>query len=241
MSRGQQNSTGRLRLAPAVLGLGLAALLGAVGCSAGQVTQTDSQLPAVNGAIAQAGPLAVRDAKLLFPHGGFYAEGANAPLILTIVNSGATDDKLVDVSTPFATAIEVDGDTNLPANAALRVGKAAEDAEAALSSSSAPTTTSGSASPSSAEHPTSAAEHPTTTTAPTTSAAPSSAATSSAATSSAATPEVGQISIVLAGLTEKLYPGRTIPVTFVFAKAGTITVELPIGEPTHPRGESASH
>ncbi|HVK21990.1 MAG TPA: hypothetical protein VM677_11575, partial [Actinokineospora sp.] len=139
MSRVQLNSAGRLRLAPAALGLSLAAVLGAVGCSAGQITQTDSQLPAVNGAMSQAGNLALRDAKLAYPHGGFYGAGADAPLILTIVNSGAEADELLEVSSPFAAEVELVGDHNLPGSAALAIGKPGEEAEAKPHSSAAPT------------------------------------------------------------------------------------------------------
>ncbi|WP_436493387.1 hypothetical protein [Actinokineospora sp. HUAS TT18] len=238
MSRVQQNSTGRLRIAPAALGLSLVAVLGAVGCSAGQITQTDSQLPAVNGAMSQAGKLALRDAALAYPHGGHYAAGADAPLILTIVNSGAEADELVEVSSPFATEVELVGDKNVPGTAALVVGTPGEEAEAEAHSSVAPTPTptsapsgsvtpsgtanpSGSATPSSGAHGTSEA-HPTTTAAPT----------------SSAKPQVGKIKIVLVGLKEKLFPGRMIPVTFVFAKSGSVTVELPIASPNAPRGDS---
>ncbi|WP_424184020.1 hypothetical protein ACOBQX_18970 [Actinokineospora sp. G85] len=65
MSRAQQNLVGRLRLAPAAVGL--AAALALAGCSAGQITQTDSQLPAVNGTQATQGTVALRDVKLAYP------------------------------------------------------------------------------------------------------------------------------------------------------------------------------
>lgn len=223
MSRAQQNSTGRLRLATAASGLALTAVLGAAGCSAGQITQTDSQLPAVSGATAQAGQIAVRDAKLAFPHEGFYAAGDDAPLILSIINTAAGDDELLEVSSPYATEVELEGDKAVPGTAALAVGKPGEEAKAAHGETSAhPTSESAS--------PTSDAAHPATT---------SAAPTSAAATSAAKT--VGKLQIVLAGLKEKLHPGRLIPVTFVFAKAGTITIELPIGQPSSPRGESGDH
>ncbi|SDJ37710.1 hypothetical protein SAMN05192558_10976 [Actinokineospora alba] len=235
MSRAQQNSTGRLRLATAASGLALTAVLGAAGCSAGQITQTDSQLPAVSGATGQAGPIAVRDAKLAFPHEGFYAAGADAPLILSIINTAAADDELLEVSSPFAAEVKLEGDKAVPGTAALAVGKPGEEAKAAehgeTSSSAHPTTDSAHPTTSGSAHPTTSdAAHPATT-----SAAPTSAAATSAAKA------VGKLQIVLAGLKEKLHPGRLIPVTFVFAKAGTITVELPIGQPSSPRGESGDH
>ncbi|MGQ0837105.1 hypothetical protein [Actinokineospora sp.] len=229
MSRAQQNSTGRPRLAPAALGLGLAAVLGAVGCSAGQITQTDSQLPAVNGAMAQLGPIAVRDAKLAYPKGGFYPSGSDAPLVLTFVNVGADADELLDVTSTVAEDVDIVGDVALPGSSALAVGTPDETVEVAKSS--APTTPT----------PTSSAAAPTSTSpsrggSATSSSAP---ATTAAPTSSSAKVELGKLEIVLTGVKDKLYAGKTIPVTFVFAKAGSVTVELPIASPTEPRAEHA--
>lgn len=239
MSRAQQNSTGRLRLATAASGLALTAVLGAAGCSAGQITQTDSQLPAVIGASAQSGPIALRDAKLAFPHEGFYAAGDDAPLILSIINTAAVDDELLEVSSPFATEVKLTGDKAVPGTAALAVGKPGEEAKGKAEH----------AEPSGTAHPTSGPAHPTSGAAhassdpahpATTGSAPTSVTTTSAAPTSAAK-AVGKCEITLSGLKEKLHPGRSIPVTFVFAKAGTITVELPIAAPANPRGESGDH
>lgn len=241
MSRAQQNSTGRLRLATAASGLALTAVLGAAGCSAGQITQTDSQLPAVIGASAQSGPIALRDAKLAFPHDGFYAAGDDAPLILSIINTAAADDELLEVSSPFATEVKFEGDKAVPGTAALHVGKPGEEAKSAHGETSAHPTSESAHPTSESAHATSSAAHATTPAhSGTTGPAPTSVPTTSAAATSAAK-AVGKLQIVLAGLKEKLHPGRLIPVTFVFAKAGTITIELPIGQPTGPRGESGDH
>jgi copper(I)-binding protein len=238
VSRAQQNSTGRRRLATAASGLALTAVLGAAGCSAGQITQTDSQLPAVIGASAQSGPIAVRDAKLAFPHEGFYAAGDDAPLILSIINTAAADDELLEVSSPFATEVKLTGDKLVPGTAALAVGKPGEEAKGKAEHAE-PT---GTAHPTSeSAHPTSGAAHATTPAHPgTTGPAPTSVPTTSAAPTSKAK-TVGTCEIILSGLKEKLHPGRSIPVTFVFAKAGTITIELPFAAPSGPRGESGDH
>ena len=66
-------------------GLGLVA----VGCSAGQVTQTDTQVAAVDGASGNAGPIAVRNVMLAFPpDGNRYHEGDDVPLTFVIANTG---------------------------------------------------------------------------------------------------------------------------------------------------------
>ncbi|WP_018682462.1 hypothetical protein [Actinokineospora enzanensis] len=241
MSRAQQNTTGRLRLAPAMLGLGLAALLGAAGCGSGQITQTDSQLPAVNGAKAEAGKVAVRDAMLAFPTDGHYAKGADAPLVLTLVNIGGTADRLVEVTSPVAGAVEVVGDTNLPGGFAIQVGEPGKQAEGTSVAATTPT-------------PTTTTATPTTTTgsATTTTGKPSGATTTTGSSSvppTSSTPaetttrklDLGKAEIVLKDLGVVLYPGRNVPVTFIFEKAGQITVNLPIAAPNGPRAEAAEH
>ncbi|MBM7771486.1 copper(I)-binding protein [Actinokineospora baliensis] len=235
MSRAQQNSTGRLRLAPAGLGLGLAAALLTAACSSGQITQTDSQLPAVNGALAQTGQVALRDAVLAYPEAGHYAKGADAPLSLSIVNVGGTADKLVEVTSPLAAEVELVGDTALPGGVALVVGEAGEETDGKSSAPTTPTptttTTVAPTSATSAGKPTSGA--PSTTSS-------SVAPTSVTPTTTTAKVQLGKLEIVLKGLADKLYPGKTVPVTFVFEKAGPVTVNLPIAAPNGPREEHAA-
>jgi copper(I)-binding protein len=78
---------GVLLLSPVVLGA----------CSAGQVTQTESQVRDKTGAQAQVGDLSIRQAQLLSPRGGVYERGDDAGLQLAIVNSGTEGDTLVGV------------------------------------------------------------------------------------------------------------------------------------------------
>ena len=58
-------------------------------------------------------------------------------------------------------------------------------------------------------------------------------------------PEVDlrEVGITLQGLTQEIGPGVTIPVTFVFEKAGEVKVQVPIGTDPHPRpaGETGGH
>lgn len=102
--------------------LGLAVALGAAGCAAGQVTQTSAQASAVNGAMADVGSIALRDVVLAYPGGEDvlgYEEGDDAPLRLTIVNSGDRPDELVSVTTPAAGDVTVDGMTTIPGSFAV--------------------------------------------------------------------------------------------------------------------------
>lgn len=112
-----------VRMPLALAALGCALVLTA--CSAGKVTQTDSQVAAVSGANGDAGPIAVRDATLAWPEDAEpagpapYEEGDDAPLLLTIVNGGGVADKLVSVTSPAAAEVTVDGPATIAAGTSV--------------------------------------------------------------------------------------------------------------------------
>jgi copper(I)-binding protein len=217
VSRAQQNSTARRRLVPAALGFGL--VLALAGCGAGQITQTDTQIAAVNGASGQAGPVGVRNAQLAFPANAarYYPKGSDAPLVASVVNDGSSADRLVSVSSPAAASVNVQGSAALPAGFAVTAAEPAAG-QSATASPSAPTSSSaGSPAPS------------TGTSAP--SAGQPSGASPGASTSAGPLP-VGKISITLTGLNRDVRPGETIKVTFVFQNAGPVTLDVPIGPAT---------
>jgi copper(I)-binding protein len=213
VSRAQQNSTARRRLVPAALGFGL--VLAIAGCGSGQITQTDTQMAAINGASGQAGQVGVRNAQLAFPSGaaGYYPKGSDAPLVTTIVNDGSSVDRLVSVSSPSAASVAVQGSTTLPAGFAVTAG---EGEKASGQGTAAPPSgpTSSSAGPSA----------PSAGAGQTTSGPPS-------GTTSAAPLPVGKIGLTLTGLNRDVRPGETIKVTFVFQNAGQVTLDVPIGPP----------
>ena len=245
--------SGPLRVVPAALTMGLAVTLGLTGCSAGQVTQTDSIPPAVNGNLGQVGSILLRDVVIEYPAEGQYDKDGTAPLVLSIVNIGTDDDELTDVSSPAAKTVELVGDPKVPSGMALIV-VGPEDDEAPEGAEEAATSTEASAT--SGAEPTGA----TTTTEPGGETTGDGAATSGAATTTATggaatggvtsttttgessaeseketTEVVGRISILLSELRSALAVGKTVPVTFSFAKAGQITLDLPIAAPEEPR------
>ena len=126
-------------------GLGLVA----VGCSAGQVTQTDTQVAAVDGASGNAGPIAVRNVMLAFPpDGNRYHEGDDVPMTFVIANTGETPDKLLSIKSDAAEGeVEIVGGKDIPARYALQAeydaSKAPTKTSAPSSSSHAPSSTSG--------------------------------------------------------------------------------------------------
>ncbi len=215
------------KLVPAVA-IGASALLGIVGCSSGQVAQTAEMPPAVNGNSGQAGDLMLRNVLVAFPESGEpYEQGDEAPLLLSIVNTGGEDDELVGVSSP-AGEVELIGNPAIPAGTALQIVLPDENTSASETTT---TTTSGSV-PSSE---TSGAEEPGTETSgsettTTTTEAPSE-------TEAVSPPVVGSMSLVIS-LTTDLPYGKNVPVTFEFANSGKVTIELPVGAPATPRPEA---
>jgi copper(I)-binding protein len=226
----------------------LAAGLAAAGCSAGQITQTDAQVAAVNGASGTVGTIAVRDAQLLFPaENKYYAEGDNAPLVVTIINSGTSADKLLGVTSDASEPAGTEGDVDLEPGTSIASLGDQDDAGSHPASSSAPSsvtatsTPSGAAATTTTTTPPSGAATTTTTTTPPSSVSGSASAPSSVSPTSSSVPAVpGKVKITLKKLAKELRPGHTIKVTFLFEKAGPLTLELPIGADPEPRAEHAA-
>lgn len=195
------------RTGVAAIGVVIGALALA-GCGAGQITQTSTQVSAVSGAQATVGSIAVRDAQFEYAateNASVYPSGGNAPLRMTIVNTGATEDRLVSASSPVARSVTISGNTTIAGGRTLLV--------AGQPAAAPPVPTGGAARPGS--------DAP----APTTAAAPDA--------------ESAGANVVLMGVDQEIRPGLTYPVTLTFQKAGAVTVQMPVGNPTTPRTESA--
>jgi copper(I)-binding protein len=233
-------------------GLGLVA----VGCSAGQITQTDTQVAAVDGASGNAGPIAVRNVMLAFPpDGNRYHDGDDVPLTFVIANTGENTDKLLSIKSEAAEGeAEIVGGKEIPSRYALQAeydpSKAPTKTSAPSSSSSAPSST---GAPSSSVSPTSGAPSSapsSSSVAPTSgSVSPSSSGSvspssgkpsgsSSAYPSASAIPndlEVLHIRCTLKKIKRDIVAAQTVKVTFVFEKAGSVTLEVPIAPSEHKR------
>jgi hypothetical protein len=93
-----------------------AAALALVGCGAGQITQTDSQFSAVDGAFGTVGNgIALRNVLIPYPHNQApsYPIGSRVPVLLSITNQGDSADELVGVDSPVASQTLVGGTTQL--------------------------------------------------------------------------------------------------------------------------------
>jgi len=201
-------STSRSKLAGLVVVGGLAL----AGCGSGQVSQTATQKPTVDGQMAQVGQLAIRDAALDYPVGGSYERGSDARLRMVVVNGGVGPDALVSVSSPLATDVTIS-----EAGAAESTGSASASGSETASPSATPSdTASGSPSESAA----------TPTAAPT----PENARIQIPPNNYVSFQEDGP-RVLLTGLTQRLLPGQNLSVTLTFERAGSVTMTIAVGTP----------
>lgn len=219
-----------------VLGAGvlaLGAVLALAGCGAGQITQTATQQPAVNGTYSQVKLLELRNAALQFPpQGQAYASGQDARLTLTIINNGRQDDTLLSVSSPAAASATIGGSKVVVAGHSLVIGPddAVESTNEvqATAAAPAPVTSGTPSSSSSSETPTGTATSSSSSSSETAPATPPGTQVPGGA---GVKPGVG--TIVLQGLKQPVWPGQNVPVTFVFKNSGPVTVEMPLAAPAH--------
>ena len=211
-------STSRSMLAGLVVVGGLAL----AGCGSGQVSQTATQKPTVDGQMAQVGQLAIRDAALDYPVGGSYERGSDARLRMVVVNDGVEPDALVSVSSPLATDATIS-----EAGAAEAAGSASASGSETASPSATPSdTASGTAAPSDSAGGTPSGSAPTPTAAPT----PENARIQIPPNNYVSFREDGP-RVMLTGLTQRLLPGQNLSVTLTFERAGSVTMTIAVGTP----------
>jgi hypothetical protein len=114
----------RIRVSAVTVGLTVVGLVAALtGCSAGQLSQTANQEPAVNGTKVTFNNVALRDVRIQSAEIGDYLRpGRTVDLVLVAVNeSPDIADRLVGISSDIG-AVTVTGDARLPAGGTLFVG-----------------------------------------------------------------------------------------------------------------------
>jgi len=112
----------RRRPLVAVLVLGLAAVVTVSGCAAGQVSQTASQVAAIDGANATVGEIGVRNALLQTPDGSKWAAGSDVRLHFWLTNDGVLDETLAQVTTSAAKSVEISGKATVPGQSRVQFG-----------------------------------------------------------------------------------------------------------------------
>jgi hypothetical protein len=197
------------------------------GCQTGQQAETAEQRPTIDGNFAQVGPLGLRGVTIEYPDRGSWAQGSDARLQLIVVNASREPDRLVEVRTDVADEVTL-GAEESGAPDASPTAEPTGTASATSTSSPSPsgTSPSGTASASPDES------------TPTATPAPEPTPTEEAETG-IPIPAVGVLNlrddgpeILLTGLTRMLWPAQVVPVTFVFAEAGEVTVQVAVAVPT---------
>lgn len=79
------------------LGVALVSLLLVSGCGAGQNAETSREVPAIPGADADAGPIALRDLLIPYREGG-YPAGSNVPLVVRMFSTAEQPVQLSQVA-----------------------------------------------------------------------------------------------------------------------------------------------
>ena len=186
------------RMLPVLGTLAIATVATLTGCSAGQVTQTSTQVATVQGSSADIGDLALRDIRIVYPSGGTYAEGGTAELVLVVTNQGLSEDTLIDVTGEFFDSATVPSDDPQPTASAGASATPTEEEPAGASLES-PVPAQGILQFGTSDSP----------------------------------------SIKLTDLTEEISVAEVFLITFVFERAGEVTVEVPVANPTREidRGE----
>ncbi len=221
------------------LGIGLVAVCATLlcaSCAAGQEAQTANEIAAVDANSGHVGSMLLRAVAIKAPPNGIsYARGDVAELDLVIVNNGNRADTLTGVSSPAASTVRV-------FNTRAEASAAAIPTPSSASASSS-TTASGTASPTGTASGSGTASG-TGTASSSGSASSSASASVSTSTSTSAAPKPptlnvagGQtLSIGIARsdailnlvLNRSLFPGPSVPITFDFANAGSVTIPVPV-------------
>jgi hypothetical protein len=94
------------------------------GCSSGQVSQTATQEPAVNGVNAQAGDISLRNVHLRAPQQKDYVEPGTETELLFVAANGSTEtpNKLVSIKSTVGD-VTLTGDQTVPVGGVLVVGE----------------------------------------------------------------------------------------------------------------------
>ncbi len=203
------------------------------GCSAGQLTQTATQVSAVPGVNVTVGSIALRDLKILYNGSDGYQAGDNAPMEIRIFNDGTKPVTLTGVTADGAQAVTLVGSP----------GATASPAPTTPVSPSPATSPSPDTSPSPATSPSPEAS-PATPPSPGASPSPEASPAPSAAppTSSQLSIQIPPQSYVLlvpeqgsylqlTGLTQAVGPGDEVRVTFTFDNGASVPIEIPLVAP----------
>ncbi|MET8776088.1 hypothetical protein ABZV58_13800 [Nocardia sp. NPDC004654] len=184
-----------------VAALAAGAALALSGCSAGQVSQTANQAPAINGNNAEVEDISLRNVHIVYPSEGYTnVQGGKALIALSIVNNSETvTDELTSVTTDL-------GQVKItPPSGASSVKLAPQQTVVAAGKQGGGSTDShGGDSHGDDSH------------------------SSQPTKQQTADPEAKPATLEITGLTKDITPGLTYTVSFNFKENGTVQVQVPV-------------
>lgn len=206
------------------IGLAVAAALFTSACAAGQHAATADENNTVDGTNASVGSVDLRAIVIESPTGSSitYPTGSDMALKIVIVNNANQPDRLTSISSPAfsdwgAFASTADADEVVAAHAAA-LSPAAPAPESSAPASPGGAISSGSGVPTPSESSVPAAQLPT----------PQRSITIAAnGRVGFGTPEASGV-LLLMDTKADVYPANSIPVTFTFANAGQVVVQVPV-------------
>jgi copper(I)-binding protein len=214
------------RLALAAVATGVGAVLALAGCSAGQITQTATQVAPVVGISGDAGDIALRNLVIEYNGPEGYAAGSDAPLVVRLFNNGLEPVTLVGVSADKAEAVILTGSptvvtpTEPPTQPPSPEPTASPEASPSPTDTEAPTAT-----PTATATPTPTPQRPT---------AEPVSVTIPPQSYVLLVPGQGENGhLVLVGLTEAIIPGESVNVTFTFDNGTSVVLPVPLAPPVH--------
>jgi copper(I)-binding protein len=216
-------------------GAGVALVLGLTACSAGQITQTATQVAPVPGTNVNVGPLALRNLMIAYNGAEGYQSGSSAPLIVRIFNEGVASRKLVEVSSEVGTVVLVGGTPATPAP----IPTTTPPASASASPSPEPTASATGSPDPSASPGASASPSPTPTPSPVPVGQTRFSLEIPAQSYLLLVPGEGQ-HLAITGLKTALTPGMSARVTFIFDDGSKVESDIPFEPAPHaPRATPA--
>jgi hypothetical protein len=235
----------------ALLAAGAALLLSA--CSAGQVTQTSTKLPSVQGANGEIGDVVVRNVSVPFPDNSrSWPKGGSAPLVVSIANTGNSADKLVEVRAELrddkGELQKAAGFVQVTPGAGTAPSAPATGAPATPGATATPQATGTPSNPATPSPAGSPAATPGTPESPGTPATPGELPTGSPEQApidlelpaAALVPgDAARALLTLNNLAFELTPASELVVTFVFERAGELRMNVPVAPPLSPLPRSA--
>ncbi|MBX6748207.1 MAG: copper chaperone PCu(A)C [Micromonosporaceae bacterium] len=216
----------RPRLAMAAAAVGVGAVLALAGCSAGQITQTATQVPPVVGVNLDAGDIALRNLVIAYNGPEGYPAGSDAPLVVRLFNNGHEPVTLVGVSTDKAEAVVLTGAPTVvsPTGSATQPPAPEPTASPTEEASPAPTDTAEpTATPTATPTPTPTTQRPT--------GEPVSVTIPPQSYVLLVPGESDSGHLVLVGLREAIIPGESVNVTFTFSDGTTVVAPVPLAPP----------